>query len=204
MRRGRQIERAAPFGRRGRRQRHDDVADAVQLGPARRAVQRPEHRHVADPRAQAPPVVVEQAERGRGVGTALVRAAMREARALGHDRLSLTTYRDLAWNGPFYAGLGFVETAHPEPFELLLQKSGRRLQVPAERSATDVLADAGLAIDVKCSDGLCGVCAVPYDAQASGEVEHRDFVLSQKERQHKIILCCSRAKQAKGIIALDF
>ena len=43
---------------------------------------------------------------------------MREAWDLGYDRLSLTTYRDLPWNGPFYARLGFVEAAHPEPFEL--------------------------------------------------------------------------------------
>lgn len=90
-----------------------------------------------------------------------------------------------------------------QPFELLLQKSGCRLQVPAERSATEVLAEAGVMIDVKCSDGLCGVCARPYDAQASDPVAHRDFVLSQKERQLKIILCCSRAAQAGGLIALD-
>jgi len=90
-----------------------------------------------------------------------------------------------------------------QPFELLLQKSGRRLSVPADRSATEVLADAGVAIDVKCSDGLCGVCARHYDAQASDEVEHRDFVLGQKQRQHNIILCCSRAKHAGGLIALD-
>jgi ferredoxin-NADP reductase len=90
-----------------------------------------------------------------------------------------------------------------QPFELLLQKSGRRLQVPAERSATEVLAEAGVGISVKCSDGLCGVCALPYDAQASDAVEHRDFVLSQKERQHKIILCCSRAQHAGGVITLN-
>jgi hypothetical protein len=35
-------------------------------------------------------------------------------------------------------------------------------------------------------------------------VEHRDFVLGQQERQHKIILCCSRAQHAGGVIALDF
>jgi ferredoxin len=89
-------------------------------------------------------------------------------------------------------------------FELVLKTSGRRLQVPADRSATEVLAEAGVAIDVKCSDGLCGVCARPYDAQASDAVEHRDFVLGQQERQHKIILCCSRAQHAGGVIALDF
>jgi ferredoxin len=90
------------------------------------------------------------------------------------------------------------------PFELLLQKSGRRLNVPAERSATEVLAEAGVAIDVKCSDGLCGVCARPYDTQASDAVEHRDFVLDPQERLHKIILCCSRAQHAGGVITLDF
>jgi ferredoxin-NADP reductase len=89
-----------------------------------------------------------------------------------------------------------------QPFELLLQKTGRRLQVPAERSATEVLAEAGVAIDVKCSDGLCGVCAVPYDAQASDEIEHRDFVLGAQARQQKIILCCSRARHAQGLITL--
>ena len=41
----------------------------------------------------------------QGIGSALVRAAMREAWELGYDRLSLTTYRDLPWNGPFYARL---------------------------------------------------------------------------------------------------
>jgi ferredoxin len=76
--------------------------------------------------------------------------------------------------------------------------------VPADRSATEVLAQAGVAIDVKCSDGLCGVCARQYDAALSGDIEHRDFVLGPKERQHKIILCCSRAQHAGGVITLNF
>ena len=53
----------------------------------------------------------------QGYGAALVRASMREAWQLGYDRMSLTTYRDLPWNGPFYAALGFVEETRPEPFE---------------------------------------------------------------------------------------
>ena len=89
------------------------------------------------------------------------------------------------------------------PFVLRLARSGRLLAVPAGRSATEVLAEAGVAIDVKCSDGLCGVCATRYDAAASGEVEHRDVVLSQQERRQRVILCCSRARQADGEIVLD-
>ena len=45
----------------------------------------------------------------RGVGAALVRAAMAQAAAQGHDALTLCTYADLPWNGPFYARLGFRE-----------------------------------------------------------------------------------------------
>jgi hypothetical protein len=60
-----------------------------------------------------------------------------------------------------------------------------------------------LAIDVKCSDGLCGVCATRYDAAASAEVDHRDVVLSRQERTQRVILCCSRARQAGGEVVLD-
>jgi GNAT superfamily N-acetyltransferase len=63
----------------------------------------------------------------RGHGSALVRESMREAWLLGHGRLSLTTYRDLPWNGPFYAGLGFVEETDPEPFEVRQRARERKL-----------------------------------------------------------------------------
>jgi hypothetical protein len=45
---------------------------------------------------------------------------------------------------------------------------------------------------------------LPYDAQASDALVQRDFVLSQQERQHQIILCGSRAQHAGGFITLDF
>jgi reductive dehalogenase len=89
------------------------------------------------------------------------------------------------------------------PFKLHLMRSGRVLEVPADRSATDALQAAGIAVEMKCSDGLCGVCAAAYDAAASCEVEHRDFVLSQAQRAQQIILCCSRAKTAGGAIHIE-
>ena len=61
-------------------------------------------------------------------------------------------------------------------FTLRLRSSGKTLEVPAERSATDVLAQSGFKIDTKCSDGLCGVCSTPYDASASGEIEHLSLI----------------------------
>jgi ferredoxin len=60
-----------------------------------------------------------------------------------------------------------------------------------------------VAVPTKCSDGLCGVCAVAYDAAASGPVEHRDVVLGAAERQRRVILCCSRAADEGGLLVLD-
>ncbi len=79
---------------------------------------------------------------------------------------------------------------------------GRRFDVPAQRSATEVLAESGVAVDVKCSNGLCGVCATAYDASASGAVEHRDVVLSAAERAQKVILCCVRMQDDGGRLVL--
>lgn len=53
----------------------------------------------------------------RGIGAGLVRAAQIDARNTGFKALTLTTFRDLPWNAPFYARLGFEEVtaldAHP-------------------------------------------------------------------------------------------
>lgn len=86
------------------------------------------------------------------------------------------------------------------PFTLILARSGRELQVPADRSATDVLAQAGVHVDVKCSDGICGVCKCGI---ISGKVEHRDFVLSNKQRETSLILCQSRASSKDGVLEID-
>jgi reductive dehalogenase len=88
------------------------------------------------------------------------------------------------------------------PFQLKLARSGRVLPVPADASATEVLAQVGVAVPTKCSDGLCGVCAVAYDAAASGPVDHRDVVLGAAERGRRVILCCSRAAEDGGTLVL--
>jgi GNAT superfamily N-acetyltransferase len=54
----------------------------------------------------------------RGLGTALVRAVCEWATASGYVMLTLTTFRAVPWNLPFYGRLGFVEipreTLRPE------------------------------------------------------------------------------------------
>jgi len=85
-------------------------------------------------------------------------------------------------------------------FTLRLVKSGKEFTVPADRSATDIMAENGIQIDVKCADGICGVCKCGL---VSGEVEHRDFVLSRAQRETDIILCQSRAAAKDGVIEID-
>ena len=85
------------------------------------------------------------------------------------------------------------------PFQLKL-KDGRVLDVPAEKTASDVLIENGVHVDIKCSDGICGVCKCGV---VSGEVEHRDFVLSKAQREGAIILCQSRAANANELIEID-
>lgn len=45
----------------------------------------------------------------RGIGTALVRTMVGVAAAAGLPAVTLTTFRDVPWNAPFYAKLGFHE-----------------------------------------------------------------------------------------------
>lgn len=55
----------------------------------------------------------------RGIGAALVRAACAWVARAGHRELTLTTFRAVPWNMPFYAKLGFVDvTGEPRRPEL--------------------------------------------------------------------------------------
>ena len=86
------------------------------------------------------------------------------------------------------------------PFKLKLAQSGKTFDVPEDKTAADVLIENGYTIDLKCSDGICGVCKCGL---VSGEVEHRDFVLSKAQRKSAIITCQSRAAEPDGVIELD-
>ena len=51
---------------------------------------------------------VEHAYGGRGVGRALLRRVAAWAQTRGLGTLLLSTFKDVAWNAPFYERLGFV------------------------------------------------------------------------------------------------
>ena len=56
----------------------------------------------------------------RGYGRALVQRVIEAARERELVGVSLTTFADIAWNGPFYASMGFSEVAESEQDRVLI------------------------------------------------------------------------------------
>ncbi len=85
------------------------------------------------------------------------------------------------------------------PFDVLLSGSGTRLTVSPDESLLSALRRSGIRVDSACEEGLCGTCSLRV---LSGELEHRDHVLTPQERQagHSIISCISRCR---GTLVLD-
>lgn len=59
-------------------------------------------------------LAVDPAHGRQGLGTALVEACCEQARQRGYRELSLTTFRDVRYNAPWYARLGFVTIDEPD------------------------------------------------------------------------------------------
>ena len=86
-------------------------------------------------------------------------------------------------------------------FEVVLKRSGRRLTVPADRSILDCLIDAGCDPMFDCKRGECGVCETPV---IEGEIDHRDYVLGDRERSSGKVMqiCISRCKGPRLVLDL--
>ncbi|MEQ6436914.1 PDR/VanB family oxidoreductase [Comamonas sp. w2-DMI] len=90
-------------------------------------------------------------------------------------------------------------TAADRGVTLHLARSGRQLEVPAGTSILDALIAAGCDPLFDCRRGECGVCAV---RMLDGEIEHRDYALSDEEHAEGMVcLCVSRARSPS--ITLD-
>ncbi len=83
-------------------------------------------------------------------------------------------------------------------FEIELRRSNRVLTVPADRSALDVIRGMAPNVAYSCQQGFCGTCRTRV---ISGDVEHRDRVLTDRERTDTMTICVSRGRG--GRIVLD-
>ncbi|MDL9948648.1 PDR/VanB family oxidoreductase [Gordonia sp. ABSL11-1] len=95
-----------------------------------------------------------------------------------------------------------VHSAAPnEAFELSLAFSGVTVTVPEDRTIIDVLADRGVVAPSSCREGMCGTCETGV---VSGEVDHRDSVLSPEERSENesMMICVSRCTSGRLVLEL--
>lgn len=76
-------------------------------------------------------------------------------------------------------------------FQVRLEQSGQIIDVPQDMSIVQALRAHGIDVPTSCEAGLCGTCRTRY---LSGTPDHRDYLLSQEEREHEMLICCSRSR----------
>jgi tetrachlorobenzoquinone reductase len=98
-----------------------------------------------------------------------------------------------------FVAIDDVQTTQDSGYTVELAKSGRTVAVPAGKSLLDALLEAGVNSDYSCREGVCGACET---AVLGGEPDHRDSVLTERERaaNKSIMLCVSGCKGSKLIL----
>lgn len=86
-------------------------------------------------------------------------------------------------------------------FEVLCQQSGVTVTVPPDRSILEVVQEAGVPALSSCMEGVCGTCET---AVLEGEPDHRDSLLSTKEKAagNHMMICVSRSYGARLVLDL--
>lgn len=95
-----------------------------------------------------------------------------------------------------------AETAATEGgYVVELRKSGKELVVPEGKTLLDVLLEAGVDVMYSCQEGVCGACET---AVISGTPDHRDAILTEKERVESktMMVCCSGSKSSRLVLDL--
>ena len=110
----------------------------------------------------------------------------------GHWSSSAVHFEDFGAGRPIP---GIVD----RPLTVRLARSGAVLDVPAGRTILEVLREAGHRVPSSCESGTCGTCRTRY---LEGEPEHRDLVLSDRERTREVMVCVSRAKSPELVLDL--
>ncbi|MGN2436530.1 PDR/VanB family oxidoreductase [Pseudomonas syringae] len=111
-----------------------------------------------------------------------------ERRGWARDRLNFELF------APAVSAEGDTE------FDIILASSERKLRIPVGKSILEVLIEEGCDPMFDCKRGECGVCSTGVIA---GEVDHRDYVLTERERAANNVMypCVSRSKSA--VLVLD-
>ncbi|MFW0787388.1 PDR/VanB family oxidoreductase [Gordonia sp. CPCC 206044] len=86
-------------------------------------------------------------------------------------------------------------------FDVVVSSTGERITVDENTSVLDALTGAGLPVESSCTEGICGTCEVGV---IKGDVDHRDFVLSDDEHDAGLTMlpCVSRCRSAELVLDL--
>lgn len=118
---------------------------------------------------------------------------IRAAREAGKDWPKGTVHYEL-----FKGSEEDLETKEAnEPFDIILQRTGKTLNIPADRSILEVLKENGYKVKTLCREGVCGTCRVEL---ISGAVDHRDDCLEDDEREEALQVCVSRAMPGETLV----
>ncbi|SNB73993.1 ferredoxin--NADP+ reductase [Arboricoccus pini] len=116
------------------------------------------------------------------------------------ERLTAKRPAGLVHRERFAAAL-LAEPGAGDRFQVRLQRSGKVLTIDAEESILGACLSAGIDAAYSCEEGVCGACAVRV---LSGQVIHRDSVLTPAEREaaDTMMICCSRGRGDALVIDL--
>ncbi|WP_332641981.1 PDR/VanB family oxidoreductase [Aeromicrobium sp.] len=84
------------------------------------------------------------------------------------------------------------------PFTATVASTGQTIDVPSGVSLLQRLVDHGVPVPSLCRQGVCGECRIPV---RSGDIVHRDLVLSDedKSRGDAMLCCVSRGSEGSNI-----
>ncbi|WP_420311940.1 PDR/VanB family oxidoreductase [Streptomyces sp. YS-B37] len=82
-------------------------------------------------------------------------------------------------------------------FEVELRRSGRTLTVPADSTVLAAVRAELPDTLYSCEQGFCGTC---QQRVVEGEVEHRDELLTDAERDDSMLICVSRARGERIVL----
>ena len=84
-------------------------------------------------------------------------------------------------------------------FQVKVNSTGAVYDVPNDKSIAAVLREKGIDVPTSCESGLCGTCRTHYLA---GTPEHRDYILSEEEKIHEVLICCARSRTPMLVLDL--
>lgn len=84
-------------------------------------------------------------------------------------------------------------------FEVELHRTGRTVQVAAGQSILAAVREELPYVSYSCEQGFCGTC---QQRVLEGEIDHRDELLTDAERDDSMLICVSRCRGERLVLDL--